>query len=151
MYYLANININNQLTIWFTSVIILLLNFYIRYVIKFCIFTLFYISKLNKAKNMPIYDFACTSCGFKDELMRKISQPSQTTCPKCSKETFAKMLSAPSFQLSGTGWYASDFKDKKPKNNEITAEKNTEKTEAKTAETTTTTTAATCNPGCACH
>ena len=23
------------------------------------------------------------------------------------------MLSAPSFQLSGSGWYASDFKDKK--------------------------------------
>ena len=98
---------------------------------------------------MPIYDFACTNCGFKDELMRKISESTQTACPKCSKETFAKMLSAPSFQLSGTGWYASDFKDKKPKNNEITAEKNTEKTEAKTAETTTT--AATCNPGCACH
>ena len=25
------------------------------------------------------------------------------------------MLSAPSFQLSGSGWYASDFKDKKDK------------------------------------
>jgi putative FmdB family regulatory protein len=62
---------------------------------------------------MPIYDFQCTSCGHKDELMRKISESSTMICPNCSKETFSKMLSAPSFQLSGTGWYASDFKDKK--------------------------------------
>ncbi|MEQ1598848.1 MAG: zinc ribbon domain-containing protein [Methylotenera sp.] len=62
---------------------------------------------------MPIYDFQCTSCGHKDELMRKISEASTMVCPSCSKETFSKMLSAPSFQLSGTGWYASDFKDKK--------------------------------------
>ena len=94
---------------------------------------------------MPIYDFACTNCGFKAELMRKISEPSLTVCPKCSKEAFAKMLSAPSFQLSGSGWYASDFKDKKPKTND----KYTEKTEAKTTEVDTKT--AVCNPGCACH
>jgi len=62
---------------------------------------------------MPIYDFQCTSCGLKDELMRKISEPTTINCPQCSQETFAKMLSAPSFQLSGSGWYASDFKDKK--------------------------------------
>jgi putative FmdB family regulatory protein len=94
---------------------------------------------------MPIYDFGCTSCGFKAELLRKISEPSQAVCPECSKETFMKMLSAPSFQLNGTGWYASDFKDKKPKNNEKVGEKS----EAKTVETDTKTAA--CNPGCACH
>lgn len=64
---------------------------------------------------MPIYDFQCTSCDFKNELMRKISEPTTINCPQCSQETFAKMLSAPSFQLSGSGWYASDFKDKKDK------------------------------------
>jgi putative FmdB family regulatory protein len=100
---------------------------------------------------MPIYDFACTSCGFKAELMRKISEPSLTVCPQCSKEAFAKMLSAPSFQLSGSGWYASDFKDKKTTNTDK-GEKSTVKTEAK-AETTAVTDPkpAACNPGCACH
>jgi putative FmdB family regulatory protein len=91
---------------------------------------------------MPIYDFACTNCGFKDEVMRKISAPNQTVCPKCSKETFTKMLSAPSFQLNGTGWYASDFKDKKPKNSETKTDASVEKSETKSAA---------CNPGCACH
>ena len=94
---------------------------------------------------MPIYDFECSHCGFKDDLMRKISEPNQTICPKCAKDTFTKMLSAPSFQLSGTGWYASDFKDKKPK----VSDKNVEKTETKTNETDTK--KAACNPGCACH
>ncbi len=63
---------------------------------------------------MPIYDFQCTSCTFKDELMRKSADVSTIICPKCQLETFSKMLSAPSFQLSGSGWYATDFKDKKP-------------------------------------
>ena len=63
---------------------------------------------------MPIYDFLCSSCGFKDELMRKSSEASTIICPECKLELFSKMLSAPSFQLSGSGWYATDFKDKKP-------------------------------------
>jgi putative FmdB family regulatory protein len=94
---------------------------------------------------MPIYDFECVSCGYKAELMRKMSEPSQTICPQCASETFAKMLSAPSFQLNGTGWYASDFKDKKPKNSDNA----TEKTDVKTTEPDTK--AVACNPGCACH
>jgi putative FmdB family regulatory protein len=94
---------------------------------------------------MPIYDFQCTSCGHKDELMRKISESSTMICPNCSKETFSKMLSAPSFQLSGGGWYASDFKDKKP--NKSATE--SDKPDAKPAEVETK--AAACNSGCACH
>jgi putative FmdB family regulatory protein len=94
---------------------------------------------------MPIYDFQCTSCGHKDELMRKISESSTMICPNCSKETFSKMLSAPSFQLSGSGWYASDFKDKKPNKSADVTEKN------ETKSTETETKAAACTPGCACH
>ena len=79
---------------------------------------------------MPIYDFQCTNCGHKDELMRKISEPTTLFCPQCSKEAFAKMLSAPSFQLSGSGWYASDFKDKKTE-----ASTKKDKLETKSSET----------------
>jgi putative FmdB family regulatory protein len=102
---------------------------------------------------MPIYDFACTSCGFKAELMRKISEPSLTVCPQCSKEAFAKMLSAPSFQLNGSGWYASDFKDKKTNNTGTVSEKSLDNSEAKTEAKTDVvdTKPAACNPGCACH
>jgi len=39
-----------------------------------------------------------------------------TVCTACGKETFSKMLSAAGFQLKGSGWYATDFKNsgKKP-------------------------------------
>ena len=59
------------------------------------------------------------------------------------------MLSAPSFQLNGTGWYASDFKDKNSPKNTTDTVKADAKTETKPAETETK--AAACNPGCACH
>ena len=83
---------------------------------------------------MPIYDYQCTSCGFKKEVMRKISEPNVTVCPECQKESFAKQVSAPSFQLNGTGWYATDFKNggNKPE----------KKAEAAPAA---------CGTGCACH
>ncbi len=50
---------------------------------------------------MPIYDFLCSSCGFKKEVLQKVSAPSLTVCPECGKETFAKQLSAPNFQMTG--------------------------------------------------
>ena len=94
---------------------------------------------------MPIYDYQCTSCGFKDEVMRKISASPVEACPKCAQETFAKQVSAPSFQLTGSGWYATDFKNggKKP-----AAKASDTTTETKPADTPA---AAPCNTGCACH
>lgn len=93
---------------------------------------------------MPIYDYQCTSCGHKAEVMRKVSAASTEACPQCGTEAFSKQLSAPSFQLNGSGWYATDFKDKTAKSSVKTADSTTEsKTEAAPA--------APCATGCACH
>lgn len=44
--------------------------------------------------------------------MRKSSEANNAlSCPECGQEAYTKMLSAPSFQLNGTGWYATDFKN----------------------------------------
>jgi putative FmdB family regulatory protein len=59
---------------------------------------------------MPIYEYRCTSCGHQQEFLQKLSDPPMTVCTACSKDTFAKMLSAAGFQLKGSGWYATDFK-----------------------------------------
>lgn len=65
---------------------------------------------------MPIYAYACSSCGVQQDVMQKISDARLTTCPECGKETFTKQLTAAGFQLKGNGYYATDFKDKpKPK------------------------------------
>ena len=66
---------------------------------------------------MPIYEYRCATCGFQKEFLQKVSDPRLTHCPECGKPTFDKMLSAAGFQLKGSGWYVTDFRDKgsKPK------------------------------------
>ena len=60
---------------------------------------------------MPIYEYRCKSCGFQKEYLQKINDPVMTVCPECEKQTFSKMLSAAGFQLKGSGWYATDFRN----------------------------------------
>ncbi len=60
---------------------------------------------------MPIYEYHCTSCGFRKEFLQKLTDPVMSVCPKCSQKTFSKMVSAAGFQLKGSGWYATDFRN----------------------------------------
>ena len=60
---------------------------------------------------MPIYAYKCSSCGFAKDVLQKISDAPLTQCPECGAEAFSKQLTAPGFQLKGTGWYATDFKN----------------------------------------
>ena len=65
---------------------------------------------------MPIYAYACSACGLQKDVMQKMSDAPLTTCPECGKETFTKQLTAAGFQLKGSGYYATDFKNgSKPK------------------------------------
>ena len=61
---------------------------------------------------MPIYEYLCSTCGFKNDYLQKLSEPQLTDCPECGKSTFSKQVTAAGFQLKGTGWYATDFKNK---------------------------------------
>jgi putative FmdB family regulatory protein len=60
---------------------------------------------------MPIYEYRCSSCGHQQEFLQKVSDAPVTVCTQCGKETFSKMLTAAGFQLKGSGWYATDFKN----------------------------------------
>jgi len=60
---------------------------------------------------MPIYAYKCESCGFAKDVLQKISDPLLTQCPTCKQETFQKQLTAAGFQLKGSGWYVTDFRD----------------------------------------
>ena len=41
--------------------------------------------------------------------LQKMSDKPITKCPKCGQDTMKKELSAPGFELKGTGWAATDF------------------------------------------
>ena len=60
---------------------------------------------------MPIYEYRCSSCGSEHEALQKLSDPPLSVCPACQKSTLTKLVSAAGFQLKGSGWYATDFKN----------------------------------------
>jgi len=60
---------------------------------------------------VPIYAYGCSSCGLQKDVMQKMSDAPLTTCPECGKETLVKQLTAAGFQLKGSGYYATDFKN----------------------------------------
>ncbi len=60
---------------------------------------------------MPIYAYKCTECGHELDVMHKIDEAAPTDCPACGRPSLAKQLSAAGFQLKGSGYYATDFKN----------------------------------------
>ena len=65
---------------------------------------------------MPIYEYACTSCDHRLEVIQRMSDAPLRDCPACNTPSLKKLISAAGFRLKGSGWYATDFKDKpKPK------------------------------------
>ncbi len=59
---------------------------------------------------MPIYAYKCAACGFKDEHLQKISAAPLTVCPCCAAPRYEKQVTAAGFQLKGSGWYVTDFR-----------------------------------------
>lgn len=60
---------------------------------------------------MPIYAYRCGACGHSRDVLQKLSDPLLTTCPACGAEAFTKQVTAAGFQLKGSGWYVTDFRD----------------------------------------
>ena len=60
---------------------------------------------------MPIYAYRCASCGHSRDVLQKISDPVLTTCPVCGVDQFQKQVTAAGFQLKGSGWYVTDFRN----------------------------------------
>ena len=60
---------------------------------------------------MPIYEYQCSYCHHDYERLQKISDKPLVTCPQCGKDGLKKKISSAGFQLKGTGWYVTDFKN----------------------------------------
>ncbi|RZO67433.1 MAG: zinc ribbon domain-containing protein [Halieaceae bacterium] len=71
---------------------------------------------------MPIYEYQCQECGHELEAIQRLADDPLTECPACGKQGLKKRVSAPSFRLSGGGWYETDFKTGDKKN--IAGERN---------------------------
>ena len=66
---------------------------------------------MSAGLDMPIYRYVCEKCGSQTELMQKVSDAPLKRCKKC-RGKLEKAVSRTSFQLKGSGWYASDYPNK---------------------------------------
>ena len=57
---------------------------------------------------MPLYEYECTKCGHRFEVIQKHSKSPASRCPKC-KGKVRKLLSAPAIHFKGSGWYVTDY------------------------------------------
>ncbi len=85
---------------------------------------------------MPTYEYQCKNCHHTFELMQKISEDPVKICPSCGKVAIERLVSAAGFQLKGTGWYVTDFKNKPRANEAVKNEETTSSSpDKKTTET----------------
>jgi putative FmdB family regulatory protein len=64
---------------------------------------------------MPIYEYRCEACGHTLDWLQKVSDEPLKDCPECKAPKLKRLISAPAFRLSGSGWYETDFKSDKEK------------------------------------
>lgn len=61
---------------------------------------------------MPIYEYECKRCGHRFELLQKFSDKPRSRCPEC-RGAVERLISPPAIRFKGTGWYVTDYADKK--------------------------------------
>ena len=57
---------------------------------------------------MPIFEYQCTKCNDRTEVIQKFTDPPYAACPKCGGEV-RKLASAPAIQFKGSGFYKTDY------------------------------------------
>jgi len=57
---------------------------------------------------MPIYEYQCTKCNDRTEVIQKFADPPYAACEKCGGEV-RKLMSAPAIQFKGSGFYKTDY------------------------------------------
>ncbi len=62
---------------------------------------------------MPLYEYKCLKCGRNTEKIENVSGPHLKKCPHCGGRV-ESVITAPSIQFKGAGWYVTDYGGKKP-------------------------------------
>ena len=57
---------------------------------------------------MPLYEYQCSDCGHRFEVIQKFSDPRIASCPKCAGPV-EKLVSSPAIQFKGSGFYLTDY------------------------------------------
>jgi putative FmdB family regulatory protein len=63
---------------------------------------------------MPVYEYACTSCGERTEAKQRFSDPPLEQCPHCGGK-LRKLYSPVGIVFKGSGFYSTDARKPAPK------------------------------------
>ncbi len=84
---------------------------------------------------MPIYEYECQFCNHKFQLLQGFNEPPPKVCPSCGREGgIRKLISPTMFELKGTGWYVTDYKNSGKSSSE-SAKESTKKSGTKSVKT----------------
>jgi len=61
---------------------------------------------------VPLYEYKCLKCSRLTEKIEPVAGPHLKKCPHCGGKVEA-LISAPSIQFKGSGWYVTDYAGKK--------------------------------------
>ncbi len=58
---------------------------------------------------MPVYDYLCTACDHRADILHGRNDPGPNFCPSCGGEgTMRKQFAAPAVHFKGSGWAKKD-------------------------------------------
>ncbi len=60
---------------------------------------------------MPIYEYVCTKCSRRCEVLQRLSDPLLKECRVCGG-ALKKVVSPAAIQFKGSGWYITDYAKK---------------------------------------
>lgn len=68
---------------------------------------------------MPTYDYICQACGHEWEMFQSMNDSPAKSCPQCKKRKAKRQIGlGAGLIFKGTGFYETDYKDKKPPKSE---------------------------------
>src|SRR5436190_6724885 len=62
--------------------------------------------------SVPLYEYKCLKCGRNTEKIENVSGRHLKKCPHCGGKV-ESVITAPSIQFKGAGWYVTDYGGKK--------------------------------------
>jgi putative FmdB family regulatory protein len=60
---------------------------------------------------VPLYEYKCLKCGRNTEKIENVDGPHLRKCPHCGGKV-ESVITAPSIQFKGAGWYVTDYASK---------------------------------------
>ena len=57
---------------------------------------------------MPLYEYECSACAHRFEVIQRYSDAPIEICPKCGGAV-TKLFSSPAIQFKGSGFYLTDY------------------------------------------